>query len=76
MRLHAVDFGHRLEHCLFERGRQVVGLVERERAGKLQMKRELGPIADPEERNIVDLAHARNMECRSEGALRAAEGAG
>ena len=52
-------------HLLGDRMR----FLERKVAGELEVERELGPAVDRDDRDVVHLAHARDVERRGVGAL-------
>ena len=60
VRLHRVDLGRRGEDRVLELLGDVVRLLERHLARQLEVQRELEPAADVDEREVVDLAHARH----------------
>ena len=64
MRLHRVDLRDGVEDRALDLVRHLVGLLERQLTGKLQVQRHLGVTADVQDADVVHLAHRGNSERR------------
>ena len=67
--LHRVHLRHRLDDRALDLGRDLVRVLERQLARELQVQRDLDRVADAQDAQVVDLAHARDPLRRGEGAL-------